>query len=145
MRLLGFATVLGMLMCSSLLFAFEQSDDPSNVMAPKRVVIQLCTPTADAGAGCNPAERVSKSTTFGLRNGVNASIATVRYGISELAQAPRVVRETITATAATIRSAGDTSCNATDSMLTVLYSLTTAFLRTVSSSISALASAIWPF
>lgn len=145
MRLLGLATILGILVCSSVLFAFEQSDDPSNVMAPKRVVIQLCSPTADAGAGCSPAERVSKSTTFGVRNSVNASIATVRYGISELSQAPRMVRETLTATAASIRTAGDTSCNATDSMLAVLYSLTTAFLRTVSSSISALASAIWPF
>lgn len=145
MRLLGIATILGILACSSVLLAFERVDDPSNVTAPKRLTIQLCSPTADAGAGCSPAERVSKSTTFGLRNGVNASIATVRYGISELSDAPRLVRETISATAASIRTAGDSSACATDSMLAVLYSLTTAFLRTVSSSLSALASAIWPF
>lgn len=145
MSLLRFATVLGILFSASMLFAFEQSDDPSNVYAPKRVVIQLCSPSSDAGAGCNPAERVGKSTTFGVRHGVNASIATVRYGISELAQAPRLVRESLSATAGAIRGASDTSVNTTDSILTVLYSLTAAFLRIVSSSLSALASAIWPF
>lgn len=145
MRLLGFATILGILMSSSLLLAFEQRDDPSNVTAPNRVVIQLCSPTADCGAGCSPAGRVSKSTTFGVRNGVNASIATIRYGVSELAETPRMVRETISSTAETIRGVGDNSVCATDSMLAVLYSLTTSVLRIVSSSISALASAIWPF
>ncbi len=145
MRLFGFATLLAVLMSASMLFAFDQMDDPSNVMAPKRVVIQLCSPTADAGAGCSPAGRVSKSTTFGVRHGVNASIATVRYGVSELSQSPRIFRESISATAATIRGVSDSSVSTTDSALAVLYTLTTTLLRIVSSSLSALASAIWPF
>lgn len=145
MRLFGFATLLAVLMSASMLFAFDQMDDPSNVLAPKRVVIQLCTPTADAGAGCSPAERVSKSTTFGVRHGMNASIATIRYGVSELSQAPRVIRESISATAATIRGVSENSVSTTDSALAVLYTLTTTLLRIVSSSLSALASAIWPF
>jgi hypothetical protein len=146
MSLLRIATVLGILMAmSTALFAFDQIEDPSQVMAPKRVVIQLCSPTADAGAGCNPAERVSKSTTFGVRSGVNGSIATARYCVHELAQTPRFVRESISATAATIRGASVSSVSTTDSALAVLYTLTTTLLRIVSSSLSALASAIWPF
>lgn len=146
MSLLRFATVLGIVLAmSSVLFAFDQTDDPSRVMAPKRVVIQLCSPTADAGAGCNPAGRVSKSTTFGVRQGVNGSIATARYCVHELAQTPRLVRESISATAATIRGVSANSADTTDSALAVLYTLTTTLLRIVSSSLSALASAIWPF
>lgn len=146
MSALRFAAVLGILLCSSVLYAFEQMpDDPSNVMAPKRVVIQLCSPTADAGAGCNAADRVTISTRFGVRHSLNGSIATARYAVSELAETPRMVRETLSATAASIRGASDTSAQTTNSVFAVLYTLTTTFLRIVYSSLSALASAIWPF
>ncbi|NUO20225.1 hypothetical protein HUU59_12340 [bacterium] len=146
MRLLGLAAILGILICSSALFAFDRPDDvPGSAAAPKRLTIQLCTPTAEGGAGCTAAGRVGKSTTFGMRHGVNASIATIRYGISELSEAPKMIREAIAQTGAQIRGAGSDSACATDSMLAVLYSLTTAILRTASSFISALASAIWPF
>ncbi|MBK6911685.1 MAG: hypothetical protein IPH10_12280 [bacterium] len=147
MSALRFASILGILLCSSVLFAFEQMpDDPANTMAPKHVkMLQLCSPTADAGAGCNPADRVSKSASYAMRNGVNATVATVRFGVSELSQTPRMVRESISATGATIRGASEVSVQTTDSLFTVLYTLTTTFLRIVFSSISALASAIWPF
>lgn len=146
MSVLRLATLIVILTCSSLLYAFEQMpDDPSNVMAPKRVAIQLCSPTSDAGAGCNPADRVSCSTTYAMRNGVNAAVTTVRYGINELSRTPRMVRESLEATASQIREASNVSVQTTDSMFAVLYRMTTTFLRIAYSSLSALASAIWPF
>lgn len=146
MSLLRLTSMLGILLFATALYAFDNvSDSPERVIAPKFVKIQLCSPSSDAGAGCNPAGRVSKSTTFCVRNGINATVATARYGISQLATTPRHVRETISATAASIRGASDVSVRTTDSALTVLYSLTAGFLRIVSSSFSALVSAIWPF
>jgi hypothetical protein len=147
MSWLRLTTAIGILCGATALYAFEriENDMPNGPLAPKQVVIQLSTPSADAGAGCSPCGRMSNSTAFCVRHGVNASIATVRFAVSELATAPRHMREAVSAAGQSLRTASDVSVRTTDSALAVLYSLTADFLRIVFSSFSALGSAIWPF
>ncbi len=147
MSLLRLLTLMGIMWCVSAVYAFEriEADAPSNLNTPKHLTIQLSTPSVDAGAGCNPCGRMKTSATFGVRHGINASVATTRFAVEELSQVPRHTRESISATANSIRNFGNESVRTTDSALAVLNSLTAGILRIVSSLLSALASAIWPF
>ncbi|MCB9357358.1 MAG: hypothetical protein H6505_02205 [Calditrichaeota bacterium] len=147
MSLLRLLTLTGVLWCATAVFAFDriEADAPSGVVTPTHLDIQLCTPSADAGAGCTAATRLRASTSFGLRHGVNATVATVRFAAQEIGEIPSYTHSAISVAGESIRDFGNESVRTTDSALAVLYSLTAGFVRIVSSSVSALASAIWPF
>lgn len=131
---------------SSAAIACPMADDgPSRVLAPKRVVVQLCAPGMDTGAGCRAAERLGQATAFGVKTGLDATITGVKFAASQLTSAPGHVRQTVGTTGEMVRGAYQETAHVTESALSVILSLTTTFLRIVSSSFSALASAIWPF